>query len=108
MQQTSPTEIIAQQLETLSLEQLLEVREKVNALINQELSSKNQQRGSYFATISLRSCEDAKYRPIEVDREKQSLEYVINVVDEWMKDESGYDEETYPQIEAALKQNRSV
>ncbi|MEA5513916.1 hypothetical protein VB654_07685, partial [Nodularia sp. UHCC 0506] len=34
-----------------------------------------------------------------------SLEKVIGLVDEWMADESGYDEETYPQIEVALNQN---
>ncbi|GAX36241.1 hypothetical protein [Nodularia sp. NIES-3585] len=34
-----------------------------------------------------------------------SLEKVIGLVDEWMTDESGYDEQTYPQIEVALNQN---
>lgn len=35
-----------------------------------------------------------------------SLEQVIELVDEWMTDESGYDEQTYPQIETGLNQNR--
>ncbi|MEH2400991.1 hypothetical protein [Nostoc sp.] len=35
-----------------------------------------------------------------------SLEKVIGLVDEWMVDESGYDEQTYPQIETGLNQNR--
>ncbi|MDZ8090710.1 MAG: hypothetical protein RMZ42_02030 [Nostoc sp. DedQUE05] len=35
-----------------------------------------------------------------------SLEKVIKLVDEWMADESGYDEQTYPQIETALNQNQ--
>ena len=35
-----------------------------------------------------------------------SLEKVIELVDEWMADESGYDEQTYPQIETALNQNQ--
>ncbi|MEH2333368.1 hypothetical protein [Nostoc sp.] len=35
-----------------------------------------------------------------------SLEKVMELVDEWMADESGYDEQTYPQIEAGLNQNR--
>ncbi|MEH1780211.1 MAG: hypothetical protein V7K67_04685 [Nostoc sp.] len=35
-----------------------------------------------------------------------SLERVIELVDEWMADESGYDEQTYPQIETALNQNQ--
>jgi hypothetical protein len=41
-----------------------------------------------------------------VDAEDETLEDAIKLVDEWMSDESGYDEETYPQIEAALNQNR--
>ncbi|MEH2364882.1 MAG: hypothetical protein V7K58_35350 [Nostoc sp.] len=35
-----------------------------------------------------------------------SLEKVIELVDEWMADESGYDEQTYSQIETGLNQNR--
>ncbi|MHC5729385.1 MAG: hypothetical protein ACYTXY_35725 [Nostoc sp.] len=35
-----------------------------------------------------------------------SLENVIELIDEWMADESGYDEQTYPQIETGLNQNR--
>ncbi|MEH2395415.1 MAG: hypothetical protein V7K21_28440 [Nostoc sp.] len=35
-----------------------------------------------------------------------SLEKVIELVDEWMADESGYDQQTYPQIETGLNQNR--
>ena len=35
-----------------------------------------------------------------------SLEKVVELVDEWMADESGYDEQTYPQIEIALNQNQ--
>jgi hypothetical protein len=44
--------------------------------------------------------------PFELDPENESLENVIKLVDEWMSDESGYDEETYPQISAALNRNR--
>lgn len=40
------------------------------------------------------------------DEDDGSLEKVIGLVDEWMKDESGYDEKTYPAIEAGLRQNR--
>ncbi|MEH1812651.1 MAG: hypothetical protein V7K26_29330 [Nostoc sp.] len=35
-----------------------------------------------------------------------SLEKLVGLVDEWMADESGYDEQTYPQIETALNQNQ--
>ncbi|WP_373525575.1 hypothetical protein [Nostoc sp.] len=35
-----------------------------------------------------------------------TLEKVIGLVDEWMADESGYDEQTYSQIETSLNQDR--
>ena len=38
--------------------------------------------------------------------EDDSLKDVIELVNGWMADESGYDEETYPQIEAGLNHNR--
>jgi hypothetical protein len=41
---------------------------------------------------------------LKVDKDN-SLEKLIGLVDQWMDDESGYDEETFPQIEAALNQN---
>ncbi|QFS46326.1 hypothetical protein [Nostoc sphaeroides] len=51
-----------------------------------------------------------KYQVVQFSKseakEDDSLEKVIELVDEWMADESGYDEQTYPQIEAALNQNQ--
>ncbi|WP_272819082.1 hypothetical protein [Scytonema hofmannii] len=38
--------------------------------------------------------------------EDDSLERIIELVNEWMSDESGYDETVYPEIEAGLNQNR--
>jgi hypothetical protein len=35
-----------------------------------------------------------------------TLKKVTGLVDEWIADESGYDEQTYPQIETGLNQNR--
>lgn len=35
-----------------------------------------------------------------------SLENAINLVDEWMTDESGYDEEVYPEIENELNKKQ--
>jgi hypothetical protein len=32
----------------------------------------------------------------------QNLDSMIALVDDWLQDESGYDEEVYPNIEAAL------
>ncbi|MFP5272305.1 hypothetical protein [Coleofasciculus sp.] len=40
------------------------------------------------------------------ETEDNSLKDVIELVNGWMADESGYDEETYPQIEAGLNHNR--
>lgn len=46
-----------------------------------------------------------KFSELEAKRD-DSLENVIELIDEWMADESGYDEQTYPQIEIGLNQNR--
>ncbi|HLO85834.1 MAG TPA: hypothetical protein VK203_12620 [Nostocaceae cyanobacterium] len=80
MPTTMQLDEILQQIESLSLEQLLELKEKVKALIEKKSSSSGQ---------------------IE-----NSLEKIIALVDEWMADESGYDEENYPEIEAALKESK--
>ena len=149
MSKTSQIDEIIQQLDTLSLKQLLEVREKVDALIKgktvkfnldradigeiqgtakAETEKGNQKEwvrvwdvtergirksleGTYIIMVPVE--EDAPLDfiespsiPEEVDAENESLEDAIKLVEEWMSDESGYDEETYPQIEAALNQNR--
>ncbi len=147
--------MITQQLDALSLEELLELRARVDALIEEKASpfSKGQQPSSsigvysvvkhtgsyrgatsvssemadidYFVTIPASSVrvnrqalflkflehnkpnesQVAQLLEIAANEEDDSLEKVIEMVDEWMTDESGYDEETYPQIEAALNQN---
>jgi hypothetical protein len=33
-------------------------------------------------------------------------ENLIRLLDEWMADESGYDEQTWPELKAALERNR--
>ncbi len=38
--------------------------------------------------------------------ERRNVEKVIRLLDEWMADDSGYDEETWPELKAALDQNR--
>jgi hypothetical protein len=162
MSKTSRLDELVQQLDTLSLEQLLEVRERVNALIQRKgyesaLNEIDDLKNSSFAesltSLSLFSCWDLRKRstppdidlvllakaykaskdkikaaataamaksvlanwllidgedspPEDVDAEDETLEDAIKLVEEWMGDESGYDEETYPQIEAALNQNR--
>lgn len=40
------------------------------------------------------------------DKNDESVENLIELVDEWMNEESSYDEEVYHRIDAALKQNR--
>ncbi|MEQ8957823.1 MAG: hypothetical protein RLP02_07875 [Coleofasciculus sp. C2-GNP5-27] len=75
MTETKPLDEIIQRLDTLSLEQLLEARTKIDTLIQSKYCLNG------------------------------SLKEVIKLVNCWMADESGYDEETYPKIEAALNQN---
>jgi predicted RNase H-like HicB family nuclease len=43
---------------------------------------------------------------LTTDKNDESVEDLIELVDEWMNEESSYDEEVYPRIDAALKQNR--
>ncbi len=116
MSKTSSINEFIQQLDTLSLEQLLEVREKVNALIKEKALESALypdarspivvlgQPGAGKSTLLARLL-GAKL-PKDVDVEDETLEDAIKLVEEWMSDESGYDEETYPQIDAALNQNR--
>ena len=46
--------------------------------------------------------------PEDVDSEDRARRYdeLIRLLDEWMADESGYDEETWPELKAALDHNR--
>ena len=39
--------------------------------------------------------------------ERRGVERVIRLLDEWMADESGYDEETWPELKAALERDRT-
>jgi predicted RNase H-like HicB family nuclease len=43
---------------------------------------------------------------VKQNKNNESVEDMIELVDEWMNEESKYDEEVYPRIDAALKQNR--
>lgn len=158
MPKASQFDGIMQQLNALSLAELLAVRARVDTLIeNQSLPLGKVQR-RFFSSRNTSINQNAPYRGgsyrrnifissenIDVDilalitainppitdttnhfldllqqlkqnqvaqfveleaKEDDSLEQVIELVDEWMADESGYDEETYPQIETALTQNR--
>ncbi len=157
MPKTSQLDVIMQQLDALSLAELLVVRAKIDALLEgQPLPlSKGQRRlfrsgntwitqntlysGSYhkntfissqnndvdvlvaLTTINppitntinsflawlrgFRQNQVTQFLEPEV-KEDDSLEQIIELVDEWMTDESGYDEESYPQIQAGLTQNR--
>lgn len=43
---------------------------------------------------------------VKQNKNNEFVEDMIELVDEWMNEESKYDEEVYPRIDAALKQNR--
>ncbi len=43
---------------------------------------------------------------VKPSKNDESIEDLIELVDEWMNDNSEYDEKVYPRIDAALKQNR--
>ncbi|MBW4636574.1 MAG: hypothetical protein KME30_33310 [Iphinoe sp. HA4291-MV1] len=96
------TSEIIQQLDALSLQQLLEVRAKVDALIQKKQVGVGQSNISVGQIQVFYQKLDNKAQSLEDD----SLEKVIEFVDEWMTDDSGYDEETYSEINASLNQNQ--
>jgi hypothetical protein len=142
MAKTSILNAFIQQLESLSLRELLLIKQKVDELIQKKMFSpyrttiNSQEYLSnipgkiteiHYISIGLEE-EFTSVKPVtslstnvtkvkkyqeydEVKNESEvkdnSLENAINLVDEWMTDESGYDEEVYPEIENALNKNRA-
>lgn len=39
---------------------------------------------------------------------QERIDKVIQLLDEWMADDSGYDEETWPELKAALDKERNL
>ncbi|MBE9126849.1 hypothetical protein IQ257_10635 [Coleofasciculus sp. LEGE 07092] len=115
---TSSLNVIARQLDTLSSEELLKVRAIVNALIELKslLPVREKQPSATSGTTGAKNrkslvtaqsiLERAKILSVEQNKTDESVEDLIELVDEWMNEDSPYDEEVYPQIDAALKQNR--
>ena len=130
MRETKPLDEIIQQLDALSLEQLLEARAKIDGLIESKYLFQREESGediiilysprggsvkTYKRTTSpypivnqslLHQSLGSSRQSSPPKPEADSLKDVIELVSDWMADESGYDEETYPQIEAALNQHR--
>lgn len=130
MTETKPLDEIIQRLDALSLEQLLEARTKIDALIESKYLLKREDISADI--IILAACRDVSVKTYKrttpqaqifnqslfneslgsirqsssPETEDDSLKDVIELVNGWMADESGYDEETYPQIEAGLNHNR--
>ena len=139
MAKTSILNAFIKQLESLSLRELLLIKQKVDELIQKKMFSpyrttiNSQQYPSNFqgqftetyyinTYIELES-EFTSVQPVKslstnstkIKKDQESLEIknesevkdnslvnAINLVDEWMTDESGYDEEVYPEIENAF------
>ena len=121
-----------EQLESLSLDDLLIIQRKVDELIKdrtvypfrtifgEEYSGHYQGNRAFKTTVRYYGSDRAKTSitsnsqeytvssmpDVKVENQQNvsdySLENVINLVDEWMTDESGYDEEVYPEIENEL------
>lgn len=126
MSYTTKTSLIAQ-LNELSLEELLEFKRKINELVEVKLSdiSKSDATDLFLAAISSSSIkgtirytllskeaqaihfyEDIRQLITSEDVRENSLGNIIELVDEWMNDESEYDEVVYSDIEAGLDQNK--
>ncbi|MEH1855290.1 MAG: hypothetical protein V7L11_27320 [Nostoc sp.] len=134
MSETSQLDVILRQLDTLSLVELLKIRTQIDGLIEEKssllsnilisenyriaTSVSNETRDinegamtNRFPALSSSVTKLDKYKFALQFSESQakaddSLEQVIELVDEWMADESGYDQQIYPQIETGLSQNR--
>jgi len=130
MRETKPLDEIIQQLDALSLDQLLEARAKIDGLIESKYLFPSEEIGeeiiilyssrggsvkTYQRTASpypifnqslLHQSLGSSHQSSPPKPEDDSLKDVIELVSGWMADESGYDEETYPQIEAELNQHR--
>lgn len=109
MHDTSPLYLIEQQLELLTLKELIEIRVKVDELIEKKNISSN---GNHEIISHLSKEISPVFAAIYVqllerkDVKNDSIENVNKLVSEWMQDESDYDEETYPLLEEGLKNNR--
>jgi len=109
MHSKTPNDAIDLQLEALTLNQLLSMRVKIDEMIQKKTVSANgnqdiishlsREISPVFAAIYIQFIK-------QKNNKNNSLEHVNNLVSEWMQDESGYDEETYPQISEGLKNNR--
>lgn len=157
MPKTSQLDVIMQQLDALSLAELLAVRARVDILIegqslplgkaqpllfrwrNVQITDATAYCGSFSRKIFIRNQNNdidilAPLATINTPRTNvvnplptwlreswqnqlaqfseseakvdDTLEKVIGLVDEWMADKSGYDQQIYPQIETSLNQNR--
>ena len=110
MTQISQVDLIVQQLENLSLAELQEIKSKVDDLIENKSGTKDiesleleSRKTGVLPATSFRGWT----RLVTVDKtEDTPVKNIIDLVNDWMCDESGYDEETYPQIEATLNQSQ--
>ncbi|MBW4598560.1 MAG: hypothetical protein KME29_02850 [Calothrix sp. FI2-JRJ7] len=131
------SELLAE-LDNFSLEQLLEVKEKVDKLIQSktlntaEGGNTYRDTGAGYYTVTKHpvpnnfqvnikgskvgatevsgSAQDidivvSSVKQVNNQNDMQALDSMIALVSEWQEDESGYDEEVYPNIEAALNQD---
>ncbi|MBD2776407.1 hypothetical protein [Iningainema tapete] len=121
------------ELDNLSLEELLEVKEKVDKLIQSKTSNvavfgnitpphrtgdytdtkhpdhKNVEvfffKGHYSGIAQDSDIVVSSINQVNDQNDMQALDSMIKLVDEWLQDDSGYDEEVYPLIEVGLIQD---
>ncbi len=116
------SELLAE-LDNFSLEQLLEVKVYVDKLIQSKtLNTAREEniiphgrtvvitgKSKVGATEVSGLAQDvdivSSVKQVNNQSDMQALDSMIALVSEWQQDESGYDEEVYPSIEAALNQD---
>lgn len=78
------------ELKNFSAEELLQIREEVDRLIQSKKVS-----GDIHSNITIPLSEAA-------NDDMQALNSMIRLIENWLQDESGYDEEVYPNIKTVL------
>jgi hypothetical protein len=115
------------ELDNLNSEELLEVKAKVDKLVQLKTSNvtvweninPQSQASSNITTVvpvphdlqgfikeaNSKSISSSSQGIDKNQTDMQALDSMIELVDNWLKDDSGYDEEIYPLIEASLTQD---
>jgi|GEM_PF-3705845 hypothetical protein len=98
---------VLSELDNFSLEELLEVKEKIDKLIQSKTSNTTIEGPFSRATFDTlgHNIVVSSVKQENSNQDMQALDSMIALVSEWLKDDSEDDELVYPKIKAALIQD---